>query len=301
MRILVTGATGFIGTRVVDRLAGAAAFVRVLVLPTEFASSPTAAALRARDGIEIAVGDLEDGEALVAATAGVDVVHHLGGALPRSGTAGLDVLRVNVGGTDSLLRASVRNGVRRVVLASSAIVYGPPGPETREDAPLRPRGHYAWSKLAAEEIVTSYARRFGIEPVILRPTVTYGTGGHFVERLCVRMLATPPALLAGDQCVQWLHVDDLADAIIAAGGRPAAAGNVFNLAGTEIASLSEVASLARAGAGLATAPPVLAPNRSRRLRFDTAKAREVLGFRPKVPLERGIPELVRTMRPVGVG
>jgi nucleoside-diphosphate-sugar epimerase len=299
MRFLVTGATGFIGSRVVDRLAGTAASVRALVPPAEVARSPAAAALRARAGIEVAVGGLEDSRALLAATAGVDVVHHLAGAVPLPGAPVRDVLQINVAGTDNLLRASVQNGVGRVVLASSAIVYGLPSPPASEEAPLRPHGQYAWSKLAAENVVTAYAARSGIDPVILRPTITYGPGGRFVEQLCEQMLITAPALFPeGDVLVQWLHVEDLADAIVSAGSLPAAGGNIFNLAGAQMASLREVASLARASAGLGAAPPRLGPSTGTPFRYETAKAREILGFRPKVPYERGIPELVRTMRPV---
>jgi nucleoside-diphosphate-sugar epimerase len=298
MRVLVTGATGFIGSRVVERLVATRADVRVLVPPAEVAQSPAVAALRAVPGIEVVVGGIEDGQALVAAAAGVEVVHHLAFVFRHSGAPGRGLLEANVSGTDNIMQACVRQGVRRVVLASSATVYGLPEQATTEAAPLRPRGPYAWSKVAAERIVVGYATRFGLDAVILRPTITYGPGGRFGEQLCGHMLITPPDVLPDrDVLVQWLHVEDLADAVVAAGNRPVGGGTVFNLAGSQMATIREIAALARWGAGLSPQPPARDRGTGRPFRYDTGKARAMLGFRPNITYERGIPELGRTMRP----
>ena len=160
-KILVTGATGFIGGRVCERLVQAdVTSVRALV------HSPHRAARIARLPVELCPGSLLDPAALELATKDCTVIIHCGLAQARGIYTG----------TENLLRVASKTRVRKFVHISTAAVYGvtpPPGSEV-ETAPVRPTGDdYCDNKARAERIVLQYARR-GLPAVILRPSIVYG-------------------------------------------------------------------------------------------------------------------------------
>src|SRR4051812_37251167 len=199
-RVLVTGATGFLGGHLLTHLARHGMRVTALVRPQTLAQ-----ASRGRERVEVrevldraadvVPGVMQDARAVRQAVAGVDVVYHLAWGLAPLAPSdhrhnpGLDPQKltdVNLSSLRCLLREAVSAGVRRFVFMSTVAVYGwsPPyaiWPIT-EDAVLRPRGHYAMGKAAAERIVASHDGRNGMTTVILRPTVVYGAGAERFER-----------------------------------------------------------------------------------------------------------------------
>ena len=192
-RVLLTGATGFIGSHVLERLLMQEGRVRILALPE------TVQDIQDLTQVEVVSGSLADEVHLAEAVQGIETVYHLAAMLP--GSTPDDLRDVNVHGTENLLRAcELADRVRRFVFTSSTAVYEgafvPDAWPLTEVSSLRPKGlaslrHYGWSKIAAESLVQRYAKDCGFEYVILRPAICYGVGSAFAEAL-VRWALTDP-------------------------------------------------------------------------------------------------------------
>lgn len=218
MRVLVTGATGFIGGRLAGRLAAAGHQVRALV------RDPARAAPLAALGVELAPGDLGDPRSLAAAVDGCALVVHLAGLVKALSAA--DFFRVNAEGTRALARACAGARPRpRLVLVSSLAAAGPsPGRPRREEDPPAPVSRYGESKLAGEAAARELAGR--LETVVLRPPAVYGPGDRELLPLLFGMARLGVILKAGwgEKRYSVLHVDDLCRAVLAAAERGKAVG-----------------------------------------------------------------------------
>jgi nucleoside-diphosphate-sugar epimerase len=323
-RVLVTGATGFLGAPLVRRLLAEGARVRVLVR-----SAAKAEPLRAQ-GAELAVGEITDGDAVRAALEDVAVVYHLAGRLFMPGVPAADYYTTHVEGTRTLLSACrARPRLERVVHCSTTGVLGATGDHAADEAtPYRPTNAYEETKAEAEVLVRTAAQE-GIGAVIVRPGLVYGPGdlhllGFFraIQRLQFRPI--------GRQDV-WLHpiyIDDLTEALVRCGQHPRALGECFHLAGQEPVTLARLAATiaraegvalprgrlplpaARAVALVGDVVPArlkpLAPLTRSRLDFLThsrvynvAKARQVLDFAAAIDLPTGIKRSVAWYRQHG--
>lgn len=216
-RTLVTGATGFIGNRLVERLVERGEEVACLVRPTSRTERLDAL------GVERVVGTLDDAEALAAtltAAGPFDTVYHLAGL--THATRLEDFLAVNADGVEHLCRAFAASGSSpTLVLVSSLAAAGPspPGEPHTESTPPAPISNYGRSKLAGEEAARRYADRFPLS--ILRPPAVFGPGDRdglllfkslrrFPLHLVPQMKGLPLSLI---------HVDDLVEALLAVGDR----------------------------------------------------------------------------------
>lgn len=210
MRVLVTGATGFVGGHVVDRLLARGDTVTALV------RSPERAAAMAARGVHLVAGDLGNHEALAAATDGQEVILHsaaLTGAVDEA-----EFLAANRDGTANLARAARRNGATpRFVLVSSMAAGGP----AARGAPRRADGHdapvtmYGRSKLSSEQVL----RDEPLPWVILRPPTVYGPRDteNLLGVFKAARLGIAPVFGDGSMEISVVHVEDLADAIVLAG------------------------------------------------------------------------------------
>jgi nucleoside-diphosphate-sugar epimerase len=213
--VFVTGATGFIGGRLCERLVLAGARrVRALVH-----SFPRAARI-ARLPIELVSGDLLDPASLQRALGSARIVIH----------CGLGDARAIVRGTQNLLELAEQAGVQRFIHMSTAAVYGmKPSPECEvEDAPLRTTGDvYCDNKLRAEKVVARFARR-GFPVVTLRPSIVYGPFSQWSTRLIKDLRRGHVALIdEGKGACNTTHVDNLADAVFLALDRQKVIGEAF--------------------------------------------------------------------------
>jgi UDP-glucose 4-epimerase len=310
MRVLLTGATGFVGAETVEQLLNRSDEVRVLAL------ADTVEKLRHRDRLDVVMGNLSDADALAAATRDVEVVYHLAAihlsALRATADPG-DLRIVNVDGTARLLRACGLSGVRRIVFTSSVAVYNAaPWPfmwPIHETHPMRTTGEgnlrsYALSKIEAEHLVRRAHQEQGIEVVVLRSTAVYGPGAPWVERTIRALAANPASALtrAGRfACNQWISRRDLARAVVVSGTARDLQYEVCNVAGPELFSARDVliamsrVSGQKAWAGLATAD--LETTARYAYRYDMSRAQTRLGFAPRVKLDEGIGEVLAAMSP----
>lgn len=207
MRVLVTGATGFVGSHLVEALRRRNAEVTALVRSTGKAQA------LASQGVRLVAGDLHDPAALEQAAAGQDVVFHVAGLVAAKDEA--EFLRTNREGTAGLLDAAGRAGVGRFVLVSSMAAGGPsaPGRPHTGSEPPRPVTAYGRSKLAAEQLV-----RTGRVPwTILRPPMVYGPWDREVLKVFrLARLGIAPVFGEGTQELSAVHGADLAQALVAA-------------------------------------------------------------------------------------
>lgn len=217
--ILVTGATGFVGTRVVNLLRAEGKPVRCLVRDRGRAERLE------RLGCELVTGDLSDVDALTEAASGCDAVVHLVSIIQGRPE---DFQRVMVDGTRNVVEAARRSGLRRIVLMSALGT----GEATRDLVP------YFGAKWQMEHMVTES----GIEHVILRPSFIFGPGGGAVTEFAkvVRYSPVTPVIGSGTQRIQPIDVDDVAAAVARSVYLPEAANRVFSLCGPDVVTWNEL-------------------------------------------------------------
>ncbi len=214
MRWLVTGANGFIGPTVVERLRARGERVRALVLPG------TSAAELLALGAEVAPGDVTDRRSLPGAVEGCDAVVHLAGL--TKALRARDYYRVNAAGTANLAAACAEVRPRPVLLDVSSLTAGGPsipGRPRREEDPPAPVSHYGRSKLQGEEGLRALAGRLPI--TVVRPPITYGPRDRETLPPLFRMARIGLALKCGfgERIYSLIHVQDLAEGILAAAER----------------------------------------------------------------------------------
>jgi UDP-glucose 4-epimerase len=299
MRVLVTGGGGFIGSNLVRALVERGDDVRVL---DNFSTGNRANLADLADDVEVAEGELRSYERVHAATRGIEVVFHQGAlpSVPRSVQDPLTTSAVNVEGTLNVLLASRDEGVRRVVFASSSSVYGNsdelPRVETQHLDPISP---YGVSKLAAERYCVSFARVYPIETVALRyfnvfgphqdPTSQYAA---VVPRFVTAIAEERPVDVYGDgrQQRDFTFVSNIVEANLLAAEAEGVSGRVVNVATGRGTSVNELADTVAAVLGKEVERE-FHPQRAGDVRdswADVDRARELLGWQPRIDLEEGL-------------
>lgn len=299
--VAVTGGTGYIGRRLVQRLAAEGHAVRVLALPGTEAEVPV------HPAVEPVTGGLDDTAALERLIDGADTVFH--GAAILAGTGSRRALRrVNVDGTHSLLRVCAEAGaLRRFVFSSSVAVYRHQFQDTEwpiaEASALRSDGgddlaDYGMTKIAGENLAAFYAKKGGFEWTALRFALVYGLRDPLADPM-IRDMIYDPSVGLGPQADfprQYVHVDDCVEALMRAGWTPAATGEAFNVAAAQISCYREMGRIVRRLAGWPTRDDLI-PDRTlvwRRYvqQYDTSKARRLLGFTAGITIHEGIRQIV---------
>ncbi|HEX2180816.1 MAG TPA: NAD-dependent epimerase/dehydratase family protein [Rubrobacteraceae bacterium] len=297
--VLVTGAAGFIGSHVVDRLLAEGREVVGVDAFTGYYSRRSkernlGAALGA-DGLRFVEGDLLalDLDELVS---GVDGIVHLAGepGVRRSWGGALGrYLERNVVSTERLLEAVWRNGVPRFVYASSSSVYGSdPGHPVDEEHPRRPTSPYGLSKLAAEELIRLYGRERGVQGTILRYFTVYGPRQRpemAVSRFIFSALRGRSVDVFGDgeQTRDMTYVADAVDATVAALDAPPGVYNVGGGTRTTVNALLDAVGR-EIGSPIEPRYGPTAQGDMRSTWADSGRAARALGYRPRTGLEEGI-------------
>jgi nucleoside-diphosphate-sugar epimerase len=230
-RALVTGGSGFLGAEVVRGLLRKGYHCRVLDRLTP-AEVPT--------GVEFISGDVRDYETVRRSCVGIDIAFHNVGLVPLAKDSAAFKL-TNVEGTRNLLRGAKSFGVSKVVFTSSSAVFGvPPSNPVRTDSPPQPLEPYGHSKLEAEKICREFAEA-GMDITIIRPRTIIGPGRLGIFQILYEWLfrgQNIPVLGDGENKYQFVHVNDMAEALILAGDKNGSA--VFNCGTDRFGTMREV-------------------------------------------------------------
>jgi len=232
MKVLVTGATGFVGGHLTEALRRRGDEV------TALARSASKAAALAPLGVRVVPGDLHDRAALQRAAEGQDVVYHVAGVVAARSEA--DFMVANRDGTRNLVEALGQMGTGRLVLVSSMAAIGPTikGRPLRGDEAPRPVTAYGRSKLAAEQAVTASALPW----TIVRPPMVYGPRDQEVLKVFrLARFGVAPVLGDGSQELSAVHGGDLAEGLIAAGTTVVAAGRAYYACHPEVFTGADMA------------------------------------------------------------
>lgn len=307
-RVLVTGGAGFVGSHIVDLLAEARCG-EILVIDNMVRGRPAnLARALARGNIRLVEGDIRDKALMASLVKGVDTVFHQAAlrithcaAEPRA------AIEVMVDATFELVELCVTEGVRKLVAASSASIYGMAEefPTTERSPPYPNRTLYGAAKAFNEGLFRAFADMKGLDYVTLRYFNVYGTRmdihGRYTEvmiRWMERLAAGLPPIVFGDgsQTMDMINVKDVARANIHAAISPARDVALNIGSGTET-SLLDVARLLSEAIGRPDIATVHEAERAvnpvpRRL-ADVSAARELIGFEARLPLPSGIRELVQ--------
>ena len=200
VRYLVTGGAGFIGSHIAETLLKQGETVRVFDNLLTGRQSNLEVLRQYGKQVEILMGDLRDSQMVQAAVAGVDVIFHQGAlaSVPRSISDPINLLEININGTQNVLLAARDAGVRRVVYASSSSVYGDtPTLPKHEEMPTAPMSPYAVQKLTAELLCGVFTRIYGSETVALRYFNVFGPRQDPTSEYAAVIPRFLTALLAG--------------------------------------------------------------------------------------------------------
>jgi nucleoside-diphosphate-sugar epimerase len=303
-RVLLIGGAGFIGAHLARELSGRGRDVVVLDDDRAWTAEPDGAAAGARawrrrmllGDVDVRHGSADDAHQLatVLATVEPDTVVHLAN-LPLVAVAARNpaLARWAIAGTTAVVLAAVERHApgARLTYVSSSMVYGDfAGDPQPESAPLAPREPYGASKLAAERLVRASRTRW----TIVRPSSVYGPGdgnGRFLQRLVEAAIHGRPLLLTADPetRLDFTAVADLARGLADAALSPSAERGTFNIAAGRARSLLDAIHAVRAHGHRVEVTPSAAPGlHPRRGTLDIARAREVLGYRPRHGLEDGL-------------
>lgn len=311
MKVLVTGATGFVGGHLVKRLINDGYSVRALVRKGRD--------IRGFDGrVEISYGDITESDSLDNAVRNVDVVYHLAAMVKEAGVPDSLFWKVNVEGTRNLLEVSHRLGIKRFIHVSTCGVHGDiKNPPASEDSPFNPEDIYQKTKIESEKIAFGFKEK-GLPVVIIRPTGIYGPGDARLFKL-FKLIKGRKFFMVGDGKTFFhpVHIDDLIDSLLLAGNVPEAEGEAFIIGGERYLTLEELTRIIARTLGvslwrihlpvfpvralaiamefvfkpLRIEPPLFrrrvdffTKNRA----FDISKAKRILGYKPKVDIKEGV-------------
>ncbi len=296
MRFLVTGGAGFLGSALANRLAAEGHTVHVL---DDLSDGDTA---RLDRRVVFTQGDVDNIPLLWSQLRDVDCVYHLAArvSVPQSILYPREYARVNVGGTVALMEAMRDTGVGRVIFTSSGAIYGrQPRQPVREDDPPHPDSPYAVSKWAAEQYIHTIGELWGLETVALRIFNAYGprqslpvSHAPVVPRFLQQALTGGSLIVFGDgrQTRDYVYVDDVVEALLAAATAPGINRAVINVGcGKETSVRELIDHIERAvGRPVNVIHNPQKPGGVPHLAADISRARERLGFRPRVSLADGL-------------
>lgn len=316
--VLVTGATGFIGSRLAERLAGDGARVMGVGRNLERVEW-----LREK-GVELVSLDLLDSDGLQDVVRDQDIVFHAAAVLSPD----VELAEaVNVGATEELVRRAGQAGVRRVVHISTVGVYDMAGDDVVEESAPLALNHpstYPRTKARAEKRAADAAREVGIELAVVRPSMIYGPGRGLWTTVMLQNVCEGKPVFLGDGSANFnpVYLDDAVDALIRCATSPSAAGEAFNIS-AEVTTWREFMGyygelcgeepkglplwIARLMAAANRIPGVSAPidsgtiemSTSKKI-FPTEKARELLGWEPRVELAEGMERTTQWLKEEGL-
>jgi UDP-glucose 4-epimerase len=300
MKFLITGGAGFIGVGLSNALVRSGNVVRVL---DDLSSGDP---VRLDQAVHFTRGDVADVPKLWSLLQGVDCVYHLAArvSVPESVLYPRDYNATNVGGTVALMQAMRDAGVRRVVLASSGAVYGEQLMQpVKEDCVPNPSSPYAVSKLAAEYYLHTIGTLWGIETVALRIFNAYGLGQQSrashppVVPAIVRQAISGGSIVVhgnGKQTRDFVYIEDVIAALISAASAPNVNRLTINVGSGFATTINDLVATVGHVLGKELTPLHVTADSGgvSRMCAEISRARERLGYTPRISLEQGLKQFI---------
>lgn len=311
MKVLVTGAGGFIGSHLVEECARLGAKVTALVHYNSAGSFGQLDKLPAHllGNIRILAGDIQDAEFVRVAIKDQVVIFHLAAliAIPFSYIAPRSYVRTNIEGTLNILEAARALNIPRIVHASTSEVYGTALERPiSENHPLQGQSPYAATKIAADKLVESYNRSFDLPVITVRPFNTFGprqSARALIPTVIAQVLCCDVIKLGSiDPRRDMTFVSDTVDGFLRAGLLKGHHGNVLNLGTGKTHSVGDIANnilrLMGSDKAIVADPSRVRPKDSevRELVSDNRRAAGVMGWRPKISLHDGLKQTITYVR-----
>lgn len=329
MKILVTGATGFIGSHLVERLVGDGHKVIAFVRDSD--SKTYAEGLEALEklGVEMFHGDILDSKSIETAARGKDVVFHLAAIARPMAIPDKEYFTVNEHGTRNVLDACLKCGTKKVIHMSSLSAVGPTRGDKPMDekSPLMPVDVYGESKMAAEKVVHEYVMR-GLDVIILRPSMVFGPRDRELLKLFKTINMGIFPIRNGKGYIEFLYVENLVDACLLA-AKNGKKGEIYHINNGKSYHIQEISSCIADAEGKKLLP-IRLPNfllvfaglavealskiigkyplfcrstviwMTRSFWYTTSsKAAKELGYKPKYSIEDGVKKTVDYYRQTG--
>lgn len=300
-KVLVTGGAGFLGSHLCERLLTEGAAVSII---DTFASGKENNILSIKDRIKVIKGELADDGLMDKASAGTQIIIHTAFPLEiREGNYSSQNLNQAARGFFNVLNACLNENALLVKISSIAVYGNPQYTPVNEKHPLEPETLYGAFKIAEETYCTAMAKCRGLQSVILRVADIYGPKNTRLSvpiSFLLKAISNKPLMVFGSgwQGRTYTYVDDFVDAVMLAIAAEKARGEIFNIAGSQIISLLELAETVKnvTGGGVKV---VLDPETAaddRRLAIDIEKAKRILQFHPKVDIAEGLRKTANWIR-----
>lgn len=307
--VLVTGAGGFIGSHLAERLVTLGANVRAMVHYNALGRAGWLDESPLRRDMEIFAGDIADRDSVDQAVTGRQTVFHLAAliAIPYSYQAPASYVRTNVEGTLNVLTAGRRHGVGRILQTSTSEVYGTARYAPIDEAhPLQGQSPYSASKIGADKMAEAFAASFEVPVVVVRPFNTFGprqSARAVIPTIITQLLDQGTVKLGNTHPTRDLNfVSNTVEAFLAAGSSPAALGRTVHFGSGREISIGDLAALIAKLMGCELdvsleeqrqRPPA---SEVERLLADNRLAAELLDWKPGVSLEEGLESTIAWFR-----
>ena len=309
-RVLVTGAGGFIGSHLTEKLVTLGARPRALVHYRSDGSWGWLDHSEHKNDVEVIAGDICDRDSVAQAMGESEVVFHLAAliGIPYSYQTPLSYVRTNIEGTLNVLQVSREVGVERLVHTSTSEVYGTPRRvPIDEEHPLRGQSPYSASKIGADKLAEAFHLSFGLPVATIRPFNTYGPrqSARAIVPTIINQAVAGPALHLGslEPTRDFSYVLDTVEGFIQVAQCPDAVGEVINIGSGGEISIGALAKVILELVGRKETPIVrddrrIRPERSEveRLWADIRKAQSTVGWNPQHTLEGGLVETIAWVR-----
>ena len=307
--VLVTGAGGFIGSHLTERLIELGAHVRAFVRYNS-RNDWGLLELLPKDKlkeVETIAGDLRDGEAVRQASDGVNVIFHLGSliAIPYSYVHPRETIETNIMGALNVMTAARREGIERIIHTSTSEVYGTARyVPIDEKHPLQGQSPYSASKIGADKIAESYHLSFGLPVSTIRPFNTFGprqSARAVIPTIITQALVPGPSMVLGSlrPTRDYTYVGDTVEGFIRVAESEHSVGETINIGSNFEISIGDIAKKVIGKVGVTKEIGVDAkrvrPENSEveRLWCDNSKAKRLLGWEPRVSFDEGLSRTIQ--------
>lgn len=302
MNVLVTGAGGFIGSHLTEKLVKQGHRVRAFVRYNSRNSWGWLESSEVKDNIEVYSGDIRDYDSVKASLNGMDVIFHLAAliGIPYSYSSPVAYIKTNIEGTYNVCQAAREAGVTRLIHTSTSEVYGTAQyVPIDENHPLQAQSPYAASKIGADQLALSFYRSFSLPVTVVRPFNTYGprqSARAVIPTIIMQLLRKQEEIKLGNLTPtrDFNFVEDTVNGFITAGLSPHTVGEVINIGSGREISIGELATLLGQLIGVEVRiqddPVRYRPEASEveRLCCNNSKARKLTGWQSKYSLADGL-------------